>query len=38
MISTQIVCNILNNPELICLHIVTWFQEFLPNMDNTIYY
>ena len=28
----------LNKPELVCLHTVKWFQVFLPNTNNSIYY
>ena len=27
----------LNEPKLILLHTVKWFQEFLSNMNNSIY-
>ena len=32
------VVNILNKPELICLHTVKWFQSLISNGNNSIYY
>ena len=37
-VNEQIVCNILNKPELICFHTVKWVQVLLSNTNNSIKY
>ena len=35
-VNTLLEKNILNEPEIICLHTVKWFQAFLSNSDDSI--